>query len=275
MQLPYDRDQPDWGSRTSYPDGTKLPFDVDKIVIHWGGGTDPDGDDDIPTEGEEAAILRSWQRFHIDGKGWSDIAYNYGIGNTGLLYRLRGWNRSGATSGDIDQDGIPENQEAVALVWIGGTAGRPSVEAFQAMGQLVRAIYRALGWDLTDGSKVTVHSDHKATACPGDEWRAWRDRKGWLDGVPPAGEVDEFGLGLLAYGAGSKASPSRPVMALQVMLAAAGFPDGNSIDPSANKADGIFRSGTRTALARFQDDAAVPVTGTSTVATWRALAGTK
>ena len=47
IELVYDLDQWQWGSRTKYPDGTKRPFKMDKIVIHWGGYTNPgDGQED-------------------------------------------------------------------------------------------------------------------------------------------------------------------------------------------------------------------------------------
>ncbi len=177
----FDRNQHEWGSTTAYNDGTLRPFKLDKIVIHWGGNTDPDGPDDVASETEEAAILRSWQRFHMaPPREWTDIAYNYAVGNTGLSYRCRGLNRSGATSGDYDNDGIPENEEAIAFVWIGGTAGLPTVEAYATMGQLIRDVFDEYGV-----VPVTVHSDHKATACPGDEWREWVDTEGWQRFEPP------------------------------------------------------------------------------------------
>ncbi|KAA3641916.1 MAG: hypothetical protein DWP92_00245, partial [Armatimonadetes bacterium] len=135
-------------------------------------------------------------------KGWTDIAYNTAIGNTGLKYRCRGYNRSGATSGDFDNDGIPENSEAYALVWIGGTAGRPSLEAYRAMGEAIRELMALYG-----PLEVTVHSDHKATACPGDDWRAWRDAKGWeADAVPMyrgVANVPEWGKAVVDWGIAS------------------------------------------------------------------------
>lgn len=190
MSIRYTHDRADWGAQRwafvpdvgrtlvpyLYADGTLLPWKRDKIVIHWGGNTDPDGSDDVPTEAEEKAILRGWQRYHMDSRGWTDIAYNAGVGNTGSKYRLRGNNRSGATSGDYDHDGIPENYEAFAIVWIGGSRGTPTEAAYRAMAEIIEDIFAEQG-----EIPVTVHSDHKATACPGDDWRAWVARRGWED----------------------------------------------------------------------------------------------
>ena len=178
----FDRDQPDWGSTTEYADGTKLPWKLDKLVLHYGGSTDP-GDG----EAHEAKVLRNWQSWHINGRGWTDIAYNFAVGNTGLPYRLRGFNRSGATSGDLDDDGIKENYEALALVWIGGAPHEPTDAAYATMGRMVLEVFDEYG-----EVPVTVHSDHKATSCPGDFWRAWRDRQGWLDDVEPPQEEDSM-----------------------------------------------------------------------------------
>lgn len=189
MSIRYTHDQLDWGSQRrafvpdtghvlvpySYPDGTLLPWKRDKIVIHWGGGTDPDGSDDVPTLEESMAILRGWQRYHL-GRGWTDIAYNAAVDNTGHKFRLRGNNRSGATSGDYDRDGIPENHEAFAIVWVGGAAGTPTEAAYRAMAEMIHDIFAEQG-----EIPVTVHSDHKATACPGPDWRAWVARRGWED----------------------------------------------------------------------------------------------
>lgn len=159
-----------------YPDGTLEPLTPDKIVVHWGGNTDPDGPDDVATVAEEQAILRGWQRYHIFGRGWTDIAYGYAFGNSGTTSRLRGLNRQGATSGDLDDDGVPENHEAISLVWIGGAQGSPTDAAYRALARLIGDIHATFG-----PLPVTVHRDHKATACPGDELTNWVRREGWLD----------------------------------------------------------------------------------------------
>ena len=148
----FDRDQADWGSQKIYPDGTLLPFNPDKAVIHWGGHTNP-GDG----EANEAAVLRAWQRLHLakQPRPWFDIGYGFGFGNTGLTFRLRGFNRQSSTLGDIDKDGIPANHEAIAFVWIGGSEYMPSSAAFASWAkQSVNAKLpsRTSPWSLTQAS---------------------------------------------------------------------------------------------------------------------------
>ena len=188
MIVRFDRDQSDWSTGVDevkngremvpypYPDGALRPFVLDKIVLHWGGGTDPDGPADTPDEAWEIRVLRGWQNYHIGSKGWTDIAYGFGVGNTGLRYRLRGLNRQGATSGDFDGDGIPENSEALALVWVGGAAGIPTEDAYRSMAFMILDVFEEYG-----EVPVTVHQDHKATACPGPEWITWAREDGWED----------------------------------------------------------------------------------------------
>jgi N-acetylmuramoyl-L-alanine amidase len=167
----FDFDQAGWGSRTQYNDGVKLPWNPDKVVVHWGGGG-------YAAEGIQAemARLRSWQNFHIDDKGWQDIAYNFGIGQSGNVYRLRGMNRSGATSGDFEPDGIPENHEAIAAVWIGGAKSKPSGLALASMARLINE---------SGMSTVIGHQQVKSTACPGPDWMRFVDAEVWKELAPP------------------------------------------------------------------------------------------
>ncbi len=265
----FDRDQWQWKSRTKYADGTLRPFKMDKVVIHWGGYTNP-GDG----EADEAAVLRGWQRYHMDSKGWTDVAYNFPIGNSGLTYRARGMNRSGATSGDFDDDGIPENYEALAFVWIGGRnkntgASYPiSQAAYDAMGRGINDAFEVAGTELP----VTIHKDHKSTACPGELWEAWRDAQGWVgDGTEPPPvdlppEQGAYDMRTVRNGDGTNAKPDPTVASAQGGMTIHGFIDRNSI--AENGADGIFRSGTETQTKNFQQAKGLVIDGAVGPATW-------
>ncbi len=169
----YDLDQAGWGSALAYDDlsldGLWVP---DKVVVHWGGNTIPP----VTTWGINR-LFRSWQRFHR-GKGWQDIAYGAGVGNDGLTRRLRGWNHQGATSGDFENDGIPENAEAFACVWAGGAGGAISPKAYQAMASLVANVLAVIDVPV---DVVIGHRQVKGnTICPGSEWMDWVQEEGWL-----------------------------------------------------------------------------------------------
>ena len=169
-------DQWEWGSTLDYGDDHWPLNPVDEIVIHWGGSTQSQPRDETfqvspPDTDFEMSILRGWQRFHR-GKGWRDIAYSYAVGNTGNRYRLRGWNQNGATSGDIDGDGIATSSESIAVVWIGGTAGPiPTPDAVAAFEQIVQLVRADSATEPT--VRLSPHSSHKPTACPGNFLRDW------------------------------------------------------------------------------------------------------
>ena len=173
--IPFDVDQEGWGAQKVFADG-ELPglWVPDKWVIHYGGNASS-GATEPYSQTKEMAALRIYEQSHLS-RGWRAIGYNYAVGQTGTIYRLRGENMSGATSGDYEPDGIPENSEARAVLWIGGGDQEPSDEAYLAMAKLIQSDLRL----------VTVHSDHKATGCPGPYWRQWKEDRGWEDDVVEA-----------------------------------------------------------------------------------------
>lgn len=145
-----------WGATIDYDTKTWRPWNPDKYVLHYGGDA-VRGADDGP--GREQAVLRAWEHYHVNSKGWQGIAYNYAIGQSGTLYRLRGENRSGATSGDYEPDGIPENHEARAVVFILGGVQEPSEAALDTFRQMWAA----------DPMPVIGHRQASTTGtlCPG------------------------------------------------------------------------------------------------------------
>jgi hypothetical protein len=226
-------DQAEWGSSKIYGDGELAgTWDPQYVVIHWGGWTEEVSED------EEDDQLRAWQRYHL-GKGWRDIAYNYAVGESGKLYRLRGENPSGATSGRTPT-GERWNAVAVNVVWIGGksdTSG-PSQAAQATMQRFIEE----------RGFPVLGHQQTgKATACPGPEW---------LDFI-------ENGI-----------QPEQPPTTGVHMLIEKGHPVGATVekiqealivhDPDALPrfgVDGDFGSETEKYLGLFQASVGLPLTG--------------
>jgi hypothetical protein len=170
-----DEDQADWGSRLEYDDGDLsglwLP---DTPVGHWGGHTVP-----AVLHINCRRIVRGWQRYHIDSKGWRDLAYNYLFCNHGVTFRGRGWNPSGATLG--------WNHRAPAIAWVGGSGGTMTDAAFEAAETLWRQVYAAI--DLTPRPGMG-HKDVRDTACPGPEYYPWIHDHDWI--TPPTLEDDMF-----------------------------------------------------------------------------------
>jgi len=155
-----DQDQQDWGAQKVFADGDLTGLWVpDKWIVHYGGNASPAA----TNPALETWALRIYEQSHLS-RGWRAIGYNYAVGNSGTTYRLRGENPSGATSGDYEGDGIPENNEGRAVLWLGGGTQEPTAEAYAAMRSLI----------MQDPLPVIAHKDVKGiTSCPGPWWTEW------------------------------------------------------------------------------------------------------
>ena len=135
--------------------------------------------------GDVPAILRSIQTFHMDGRGWDDIAYNFAVDKYGNMWEAR---NGGITNAAIGGHALGANYETTGVVTLGNfsTATPP-----QAM---INSVGDLLGWKLylhgvdatstvtyTTGYTVKYqegttlhlpaiigHRDTGATGCPGD-----------------------------------------------------------------------------------------------------------
>jgi len=171
MMIHFDVDQREWGSTRIYQDSTAFQSGLKYIVIHWGGGTSQIAASD------EMQRLRIWQAYHIKTKGWQDIAYNYAVGDSGLVYRLRGMNPGGHVN--CTKDRTPEGDSyckaSIGIVWIGGAADHdgPSDAAKEAM--------LGIMWETgleTKGHRTVKEENGSWTACPGADWLEWINSKG-------------------------------------------------------------------------------------------------
>nr|XP_054755600.1 peptidoglycan-recognition protein 2-like [Lytechinus pictus] len=79
----------EWGARPakgSSDMATPVPF----VILHH---------TDTPecfTSNDCSNRMRSMQNYHMDKRGWDDIAYSFVVGGDGLVYRGRGWDTVGS-----------------------------------------------------------------------------------------------------------------------------------------------------------------------------------
>lgn len=177
----------EWGARINYDLWADTQYTKDDIAIHWGGNRQPTWKDGPAAE---RAILRAWENYHIDGKGWRGIAYGYAVGASGTVYRLRGKNNYGAHSGDHDGDGISNNKETIPIVFImGENSGPPTA----AMWLGARQLYQWLVQQPWTDHNLAVYGHReiqpKPTTCPGDDIMGGI-HAGWVQ-VPPPSSVEE------------------------------------------------------------------------------------
>lgn len=118
-----------------------------------------------------ASIWRAWQAFHMDGRGWNDIAYNSGVCPHGVRFEGRGPGRRSGANGTNEG-----NRRSPASVYIAG--GDDPLTDGAKDGFLDEGVRLGMGlrWQ---------HGDWKSTACAGPALRAWKGT-GW---TAPLGEV--------------------------------------------------------------------------------------
>lgn len=129
--------------------GTPTRLVSDLCTIHWEGpkmGTFP--------HSSCAGKVQSIQRYHMDTKGWTDIAYSAVVCPHGDVYAGRGPGvRTGANGTNTG------NASAYAVCALVGE-GDPITDA------LLDGIAAAVAW--LGCTRTNAHRDWKPTACPGD-----------------------------------------------------------------------------------------------------------
>lgn len=141
--------------------GLRPPVSVSKnlntssggVAIHWAGG----GVGQL-THRQALETWRSFQAHHVQGNGWSDIAYNFGVSQQGYVFAGRGLGVRSAANGTNEA-----NDAYYAAVWLGGVGdGKPSQEALAAFEWVISTCRNAGA-----GPRVRPHSDFRGTECPG------------------------------------------------------------------------------------------------------------
>lgn len=145
-----------WGARASRGGPGPLdPARVTSIALHWPAMSKP-------LRGVEnvKAALRGWQAYHMDGHGWSDIAYQEAYDQDGNTYILRGLAATSGANGDTASNAA---NGAVLLILAPGE--HPTEAMMSAVRDGVRR-HRAL---FPHSRAIKGHADVRPepTACPG------------------------------------------------------------------------------------------------------------
>lgn len=152
----------EWGARAPrYRNRGELSAES---TAHWNGPT-------VTVKGRTtwdhsycAGLVRGTQNFHMDGRGWSDIAYNFVICQHGYVFEGRGLNMINGANGTN-----AGNRTSHAVMCLAGE-GNPFSDA-EKLGfrECVNYIYN--NTKAPDRSKG--HRDYKSTECPGDARYSW------------------------------------------------------------------------------------------------------
>lgn len=157
------------------------------------------------------SALRGWQAYHMDSRGWSDIAYQVAIDQEGRAYTLRGINTQSGANGNAEA-----NEDFGAVLLVLGNDEAPSVKMI-ATGRLVHADFNKRYPNCRDRpyghQEVRQHTSTGAitTDCPGKQVMA-AIRAGKLDAAvgttPPPIKPPSGGTGV----------PPQPVVDLSALV---------------------------------------------------------
>jgi len=141
----------EWGAQPAKATTPLQPARVTMFVLHHTTGSY-----------RGARTVRQIQAFHQGPeRGWSDVGYNFLVGDDGTVYEGRGWGFVGAHARG-------ENSRSIGVAYV-GDGSRPVPDAAK------RAIVELLGEaEVRFGSLRQVgHRDVGATSCPGDVLYRW------------------------------------------------------------------------------------------------------
>jgi hypothetical protein len=160
-----------WGARRARGRERLDPTRVRGVALHYSGMNSDEQADHRKCAGRVLAM----QRYHMQQRGWLDVAYNHVLCRHGYVFVGRGFGIRSAANGTR-----AANDRYFAVCFLGDdTAGRADVtpKAYAALGELLRSYDRRVPRAL----EVRPHSDFVATPCPGQELRRYIARRGWLD----------------------------------------------------------------------------------------------
>ncbi|XP_043258957.1 uncharacterized protein LOC122401084 [Colletes gigas] len=157
----------EWGAMSPKWAARNLREDPPPYVIIHHSATDG-----CTTQAICQARMRSFQKFHMNEKNWSDIGYNFVVGEDGNVYEGRGWDKHGSHS-------IPYNSKSIGICIIGNFDGHsPNAAAISATKSLIS--YGVSIGKIKDTYTLLGHRQTTQTICPGNSlynliktWSRW------------------------------------------------------------------------------------------------------
>lgn len=151
----------EWGARPREK-GTTDIIASPSVTFHYEG----DGVSYPWDHSKCAGMVRSIQAYHMDGRDWSDIAYNELACPHDYVFEGRGYDRRSSANGE---DAYNNASFAVCALW-GANSGNTLPDGLKRAMLYARKILMDKG-----GATKTVlpHSYWHSTSCPGDLIRAW------------------------------------------------------------------------------------------------------
>lgn len=133
-------------------------------ALHWPGM----GNRRLFAQDDVAHALRGWQDYHMDDRGWSDIAYQVAVDQAGRAWQLRGLTtRSGANGNSA------ANLAYGAILLVLGTGETPTGALINTTRQVISDFRRLYpkATAIRPHSAVRTQYTGVGTDCPGDAAR--------------------------------------------------------------------------------------------------------
>jgi len=243
----------EWGARKPKSTGNAISSRPKGVAVHYEGPKMGSRDHSLC-----AGVVRGIQTFHMDSRGWADIAYTFIVCEHGYVFEGRGVGKGSAANGTTQANldyyavcGMVGEGDAIPARLTNGI--RDGIDICRRNGA---------------GNAVVGHRDLFSTKCPGDALYAWA--KG---GAPRSQTISGGGkAGPVHVPAPVSAPVVTPVKATSGTLTVDG-----KLGPATYRAlqrwagvtaDGVMGPATRKAVQR---KVGVPADGMWGPQTWRAI----
>ena len=109
---------------------------------------------------KEESTWRNIQTYHMVQRNWTDIAYNFGVGQSGKIFEGRGWRRQGGATG------AKKDRHSLSICAIG------NFEKIKPTQKMLDAIVHWIQIGIERGAivpdvKILAHKDVQPTLCCG------------------------------------------------------------------------------------------------------------
>lgn len=150
-----------WRARTARGSTALAASQVVGEALHWPGMAKPINATGDAGKARVASALRGWQNYHMDVRGWSDIAYMLAFDQAGRAWTLRGINIRSGANGDATV-----NRLYGAFLLILAPGEQPSAAMKASVKEAITDFRR---WFLKASPTPKGHKDVRAagTDCPG------------------------------------------------------------------------------------------------------------
>lgn len=152
-----------WKARPFRERTPQNPRQINTIYIHY--SESPGGQ---ATFDSAAAAVRGIQEFHLEGRGWSDVAYSYLVTNS----RWRSFVFVGRGLGYVPAAQMNYNTNSCAICVVMKDGEKLHWVTQRQLRRLIHKVRGRIGKNVP----VKPHSAVNQTSCPGDQLRAFITR---------------------------------------------------------------------------------------------------